>query len=447
MGEQHRAAKPKRLASEDVPVREPMRGSDPKIRRAPSADQKKTRRLQTKTATPSDPGDKISTDDDYSEYEQFSHDPAVHAWLDEQDNPICKDCAADRYAQKYERPDVAHEDWFALTRGMVKPEDRCADCKKPLLHSAEAVKKIADETWPVGSTERRFGDCEFCDGTGQTYFGKCPQCGGAGEKRTAKTASASEAHGRGIERGYSYGQTFTYTDSSHPWNTRGEGAQSARMDVMVQHLPHDLGDGEITPYLVGFSQGVDRAHDKQRGASPGSKTATQSQQRAENLQPGDLIRTPTGQSVRVKRVRNHETGKALYVDTDAGTSVVMRGTSFTLQPYNSTQQEIPGFGIPGANTNDLPFGATHGGDNSVADTSNASEDDACPNCGSRGTLHRRGGNYVCSKCGYTQQLGPLGKNPLLDTNQVIRNFSTVNNFVPAIARRARQVLANPEESP
>jgi preprotein translocase subunit YajC/predicted RNA-binding Zn-ribbon protein involved in translation (DUF1610 family) len=183
---------------------------------------------------------------------------------------------------------------------------------------------------------------------------------------------------------------------------------------------------------------------QRREQARSTKTATQFTQQADSLQPGDQIRTPTGQSVKVRKTRNHETSMDhIYVETDAGTTVVRRDAPFTVMPVNSTQQEVPGFGIPGANTNEQPFSGSPGATNQAPTQGQAG---ACPNCGAQGTLHRQGNHYVCSRCGFQQNLGPLGTNPLLDSNQVLRNFRSSKTPTSAIARRAAQVLTDEETS-
>lgn len=147
-----------------------------------------------------------------------------------------------------------------------------------------------------------------------------------------------------------------------------------------------------------------------------SKTATVLNTQVERLNKGDQIRTPTGQTSEVKRLRPHETDSTLmYLDTDMGTSTVKRGTDFQVVPRNSQQQELPDIGNPmGGNSGELPgAGKTPGG--GVGDTS-SSPPGTCPNCGNVGTLHVQGSNYICSVCGFTV---PAGGSPgnLMFTNQ------------------------------
>lgn len=187
------------------------------------------------------------------------------------------------------------------------------------------------------------------------------------------------------------------------------------------------------------------------------KTATVLNTQIERLNKGDQIRTPTGQTSEVKRIRPHETDSTLmYLDTDMGTSTVKRGTDFQVVPRNSQQQELPDTGNPmgGGNSAQLPgAGQTPGGSGSTPNVA----PEVCPNCGNTGTLHLQGGNYVCSVCGFTI---PAGNSPggLTFTNQPhgymparrkpgevprahvwASKYITSNDSSSQIARRARQV--------
>jgi hypothetical protein len=174
--------------------------------------------------------------------------------------------------------------------------------------------------------------------------------------------------------------------------------------------------------------------------------ATQFDTQADKLNPGDMIRTPTGQTVKVLRMRNHETSPGhAYMDTDQGTSVVRRKAPVQIVPFNSQQQQLPGYGTPGGNTNSLPMeqsDSQHGpGGSNVAPSGD------CPVCGGKGTLHRQGSNYVCSKCGYRENVGGAGQAPnafnFTDMPQQLRGNSSLKS---AIARRAQEVLDSTEEN-
>lgn len=183
----------------------------------------------------------------------------------------------------------------------------------------------------------------------------------------------------------------------------------------------------------------DRARETNDGRHA-SKTATVLDTRAEMLNPGDQIAMPNGRTQKVTRVRPHETSaKHVYVDTDAGTALVERSSGFQVAPKNSRQQALPGYGTPGGNSNTLPFDPQTGG-------SNAAPSSKCPNCGGSGTLMRKGDHYVCSRCGYAEQFGGAGGATFSDASSVVRTFSTVNQFTPAVARRAAALLATTKET-
>jgi len=174
--------------------------------------------------------------------------------------------------------------------------------------------------------------------------------------------------------------------------------------------------------------------------------ATQFDTQADRLNPGDQIRTPTGQTVKVLRMRNHETsGNHVYMDTDQGTSVVRRKSPVSIVPHNSQQQELPGYGTPGGNTNQLPMDAGNvGPSKQTPGGSNAPKNADCPVCGGKGTLHRQGQNYVCSKCGYRENFGAAGPGEgynFTDMTQQLRGQSSLS----AIARRAQEVLEATKE--
>lgn len=255
----------------------------------------------------------------------------------------------------------------------------------------------------------------------------CPQCARAdaeGRKVQSSQIVRTSAYRSGFAEGESFGDSFISTDQAHPWNAMPH----LRIRMMAHHVPQDMAQDDVGRFLAGFAAGVQ------------AKQATVLQTSTDKLQPGDRILSPTGQTITVQRTRNHENSNDwLYLDTDAGTSLVKRTQPFTLSPHNTTQQEIPGFGIPGANTNSVPFGRN-------PETSSQVQSQTCPNCGAKGSMGRRGTNYVCSRCGYREQSGPLGKDvTLLDSDRVIRSFNSLDT-TSAVARRAQEVLAHLEES-
>jgi ribosomal protein S27AE/preprotein translocase subunit YajC len=237
------------------------------------------------------------------------------------------------------------------------------------------------------------------------------------------TIASRPGYSAGYERGQRFADSFISSDAVHPWNAM----PTLRTRIAAHHMPQGLRTEAAGAFIAGFVEGVQQA-----------RTATVLKTHVERLQPGDAIVTPTGQTVKVKKVRNHETqGDHVYLDTDAGTSLVKRQTEFSISPHNTIQQEVPGFGVPGANTNANPYGRDHGQTNQVSSGD-------CPNCGAKGSMSRRGGTYVCSRCGYHEQTGPLGPDAtLMDSDRVIKTFTSLDRK-SAIARRAHEVL-NPLE--
>ena len=236
------------------------------------------------------------------------------------------------------------------------------------------------------------------------------------------TIASRPGYAQGHRQGSAYGDSFI-SDETHPWNA----IPALRTRIAAHHMPQSLPIDAAGAFIAGFVQGVsDR------------RTATVLKTQVDRLQPGDRIVTPTGQTEKVQRVRNHETrGDHVYLDTDSGTALVKRKTEFSISPHNTIQQEVPGFGVPGANTNANPFGRDHG-------TSNQVSSGTCPNCGATGSMSRRGGTYVCSRCGYHEQTGPLGPDAtLMDSDRVIKTFTSLDRK-SAIARRAHELL-NPLE--
>lgn len=171
------------------------------------------------------------------------------------------------------------------------------------------------------------------------------------------------------------------------------------------------------------------------------------------LNPGDNVRMPNGRTMKVHRIRPHETSNAhVYVDTDSGTSLSGRYDPFEVVHSNAQQQSLPGYGTPGGNSNKLPFDpqSSHG-TNAAPDTSAApGAQTQCPACKKKGTLQRQGDHYTCSSCGYRETFGGAGGRAFSDAPRRVitsRQYSTINTSgMSAIARRAREVLAQEENS-
>lgn len=175
--------------------------------------------------------------------------------------------------------------------------------------------------------------------------------------------------------------------------------------------------------------------------------ATTTENWAERLNPGDQISLPNGKTMKVNRVRHHETdSQRVYVDTDGGTALVDRRKTFSVVPHNSRQQSTPGYGRPGGNSNTMPFGG-HGGQSGTNERGATTQ---CPSCGRNGTLQQRGSHYQCTHCGYQESFGGAGGSTFTDRESIVgapsRDRGGLNPTASLIARRAREVLAQEEQA-
>lgn len=201
---------------------------------------------------------------------------------------------------------------------------------------------------------------------------------------------------------------------------------------------------------------------------PVQHLATVLNTQVERLNTGDQIRTPTGQTMKVHKIRPHETESGLvYMDTDQGTTTVRRGTDMSVVPEgaNTSQQELPDIGNPvnEGNSGKLPM-AGHGpqGPGSNQNTM-VGADTPCPNCGSLGTFRLHGQEYSCSVCGFTVGKGATPGGLLFSPQQgghipprrkpgaVPRAHVWGSRYAPlstegVVARRARQVLDEEENA-
>lgn len=201
-----------------------------------------------------------------------------------------------------------------------------------------------------------------------------------------------------------------------------------------------------------------------RGAAQGSRCpacgslavqATRLPTQIERANPGDSMRTPQGQTVRVVKIRPHETeNDSVYVDTDMGTSVMKRGTDVELVPYNSQQQELPNSGNPNGNVGRLPgSGRGSGGEGMTGKAP------TCPVDGARMVFRNNG--WICPVDGTTgptnaapEGMSPVdwGRGNLIDrpsgrdvpkTHLWASKYNTVDQ--PALAvRTAERVLSTME---
>jgi ribosomal protein S27AE len=263
-----------------------------------------------------------------------------------------------------------------------------------------------------------------------------------------------------------------YSDE-HTTTTHGEHAWEYGSDAM-RSRPDEFSSRSNSPRCQATAIGYDcRGHEGHPGPHIGmdntrwtehdasrrkavmnetsAKTATVQETEAWKLNPGDNIRMPNGKTMKVHRIRPHETSsKHVYVHTDGGTSVSERNSKFQVMPVNNQQQSLPGYGTPGGNTNRQPFdpltnnehSKNQHGDNAAKGGNN------CPSCGGKGTMQRQGDHYVCTRCGYKQTYGGAGGHNFSDSPrqfQVGSSYNTVNTSgMSAIARRAQEVLAMEE---
>jgi len=171
-----------------------------------------------------------------------------------------------------------------------------------------------------------------------------------------------------------------------------------------------------------------------------NKNATLIPTQVQNLTPQDYILHPITQgNEKIRRARSFETrGDEAYVETDSGTSSpVKRNQTIVRNPYNMSQIELPSTGIPGGNSNVIPFGRQH---DPIANKPSAKES-KCPRDGTMMTLQKGGNTYKCSTCGLVETVRGAGGLNFSDAPSV--NKAAIKNnrrTASAIAQRARQVL-------
>jgi predicted Zn-ribbon and HTH transcriptional regulator len=172
---------------------------------------------------------------------------------------------------------------------------------------------------------------------------------------------------------------------------------------------------------------------------------------------GDMIRTPQGQTVRILKIRPHETeNDKVYVDTDMGTSIMSRGTDVELVPHNSQQQELPGSGNPMGNVGQLPGSGRGAGGESMTNKA-----PTCPVDGAKMVF--RNNAWVCPVDGTTAPTGaaPAGMTPtdspsghIMDrqrnraipqTHLWASHYNTIDR-PSLVARSAMRVLSTMEEN-
>jgi predicted RNA-binding Zn-ribbon protein involved in translation (DUF1610 family) len=390
-------------AADDAPVQQPMReATKPVQRRNPTADQKRVRREMARKTAADDRG--------------RTHD-------------ICSNCGEAIHDAGGIDPNLP---WVHEHSGNSKCDvDQPADAV--MLQGVEMSE--ASPMYHQSSIDRA-GDRE------------CQACGHTGAPVLADTGPACRRCGSYSLKRSPYKPQPSRDAASVP--AQGDYARSAAKascENCGKSITSTIGDKLCTECRL--SLGDEKPEDKTAGLRT---EATQFQTNVATsdgrvlLQPGDNIRTPTGQTMKVNQVRRHETSRDhYYVDTDAGTTVVPWSTNFEVVPQNQRQQELPGFGVPGANSNALPFDPETSGSSNQPSSPNS-----CPVCGTKGSMRRSGNKYICSKCGYSENyMGGRGDQGMAftDSPQVIMQNRASKDHRSVVARRAAEMLDQMKETP
>lgn len=303
--------------------------------------------------------------------------------------------------------------------------------------------------------------CRACSHVGTPTEGSCSMCGSlsvVAEVQVAHPDQGTQTHTREVTEDDDFDPYLVSGCGDHGIKVVGDRESQSHYLPLVHGCHDDAHGPEAREHRSWHSS---EGHDcwscckSMRVAQPGErssgrigarKQATQFQTNVATsdgrplLNPGDSIRTPTGQTMRVNQVRRHETSRDhYYLDTDAGTTIVPWSTQFDVVPSNQQQQAIPGPGIPDANTNSLPMNPQAGG----ASGSNNAATEVCPVCGSKGSLARRGDKYACSRCGYSEAYGQ--GMAFSDSPQQLRSAS-LNDPRSVVARRAADLIDQQKET-
>lgn len=422
------AARLKGQSDSDQPYTQPMRpAARGQIARNPSTDQKRQRRQQMRKSAEWTPGHMSCSSCGYTGHPRLGDTGAECAHCGSYSVKSTKPNVPADYNSRYLTPQesAATQPQHSL---VAAKEDACPDCGSTNL------------SWQSHPTQDRDAfRCNDCARVGEdnevgvhyTAGARFDQCGYCGIENASVKDGLCPAHESHRNDGWDgYGQSGSDEDT---WNPKAAypPRQAARGDKcrMCSNTVDDSG-ALCDPCRV-----------KNERAKRAAKTATVLDTRAEMLNPNDQLQMPNGRTQKVLRVRPHETdGHHVYVDTDGGTTLVERGAAFKVVPKNSQQQSLPGYGVPGGNSNHLPGDVQNGGDNSAPSSK-------CPNCGGPGTLARQGDHYSCSRCGYKEKFGGAGNHAFSDNSSVVRTFSTINSpFQSAVARRATALLNQSEET-
>lgn len=247
---------------------------------------------------------------------------------------------------RYDKDTEAHEQREEAAR-----QERMDNLKKSFKHEGklasgafhaqlppDAHARVVDESRPAGERAK-----ELLDHLGQGH-GSIHWSGGATSMPLGQAKmSANELHRK----------TGSPAISGELRGVTPEGTTKYDMEHGLSgiHLPiHAMRWQESAPEYPYKST----EHEHEFG-EPMVHRATRLPTQIERANPGDSMRTPQGQTVKIDKVRPHETeNDKVYVDTDMGTSIMSRGTDVDLVPHNSQQQELPGSGSPSGNAGHLP---------------------------------------------------------------------------------------------
>lgn len=486
----HQAARPKgKQAPGDEPVTQPMRATrQGEVRRNPSTDQKKVRRANQRKVAERAAGYSLCKNCGHSGY------PALGA----KGTAACTQCGSDSIAVApvpEQRPKVQSSKTADWTPGHVSCSS-CGHVGHPVLGDATAPNCANCGSYSISSTKPhqpemsepgahvdnrtqkrpvtvatrkqagRSGTCAYCEGESDNLKyvkgqgSLCPDCqpdesiwdetgkrkAGDGHPDWKPYESSKQASRMQCEN---CGSSNVISKGVPPFRGSGPGGRGRFGDVGYGESIECKDCG--TQRFESSGSGGGTGYEHRPGTKDSSrKTATVLNTDAWRLNPGDNIRMPNGRTMKVHRVRPHETsGKHVYVDTDSGTSLAERAQAFEVVHSNAQQQSLPGYGTPGGNSNKLPFDPQSSHGTNVADTG-GSTGASCPACKRKGTLQRQGDHYTCSACGYRESFGGAGGHAFSDAPrrvQTSRRYSTINTSgMSAIARRAREVLAQEENS-
>lgn len=421
MAEPHEAAKWRVDDRDEAPVREPMtgKGTKPAQKRKPDTDQKKVRREMARSAT----DDRGRTHDICANCGEAIHDgagidPNV-PWVHEHSGNAKCDVGqpADAVMLQGVETDLAHP----MYRSSVYTAQDFRDTVIRDFEERQAMRK--------GAPFAGYKDFEACVAANKDKRDPEAYCG-----KIKHQVEDSPKH-----------STLTRDPSWMGREADIDRAGDRECEACGQVASPVLGDTGPVCSRCGSYSLKQAPHKQPARAAYALKQATRMDTNVATsdgrilINPGDQIKTPTGQALTVKNIRRHETSRDhYYIDTDAGTTLVPWTTNFTLVPNNQSQQFLPGTGTPGGNSSGLP-GLEQGVSNEPPNV--------CPACGSKGSLTRQGQAYKCSRCGYSEKNVGMEQN-FSDVSQMPRaQQRTTSRTSSLIAQRARQVLDQEEENP